>query len=133
MYENERPQVLIVHNNNIHTVLDQKSKFFYTLLVDKKSSRSHIEKYWTKEFSLRIEKSEWKKIYIHRIHCLPSKKFAEFAYKLVHNLIPNRKTLYKWKKSDTDLCPLCTIVETTKHIYFECKRVTELWKKVGIY
>ena len=86
-----------------------------------------MEKSWAKQFNREICTSTWEKIYVNRIYKLPDNKLSEFMYKLINNLIVCRKTLFKWKKIDTDLCPVCNKEETVKHIYFECKNVQELW------
>lgn len=50
---------------------------------------------------------------------------------MIQGLLVSRAILYKWKRSDTELCPYCKEKEDVKHIYFNCKRIEEIWCKVG--
>jgi len=74
---------------------------------------------------------KWEYIYMRRVKGLPDKKLSEFIYKLLNNLIMCRKVLLKWKRSDTEECPLCGSTETIKHIYFDCNLMRVVWNKVG--
>ena len=129
-YENIKPDVRLVANNKVYIVKDQKAKFFYPFIIRKKTTRSYIERFWAKEFSVSLTRDNWKNIYVNRILNLPNKKLSEFAYKLIHRLVPSRSTLFKWKRSDTDQCPQCKNVETVKHLYFECESVKIIWTKL---
>ena len=74
---------------------------------------------------------DWRNIYVNRIHNLPINKISEFMYKIFHRLIVSRQTLKKWKRTESELCPICHQVETVKHIYFECNRIQHMWREVG--
>ena len=43
------------------------------------------------------------------VHNLPPKKIGEFMYKMIHRLTASRYILYKWKKTETDKCPICDV------------------------
>jgi len=55
----------------------------------------------------------------------------QFMYKLFHNIVPNREMLHKWKRIDSNTCPLCGDVENIKHIYYECCCVKPIWLELG--
>ena len=62
---------------------------------------------------------------------MPDANLAQFNYKLLHNIVVNRSDLFKWKKIQYPICIYCGNVETTKHIYFDCKYVKNMWYKIG--
>ena len=66
-----------------------------------------------------------------RIHNMPSKKLSEFAFKMIHKLIPSRDILCKWKHSESNTCPYCNEVETVKQIYYDCVRINQIWVKLS--
>ena len=50
---------------------------------------------------------------------------------MIQGLLVSREILYKWKRVDSVYCPLCKEKENVKHIYYDCKRIQELWKMLG--
>jgi len=124
-------RITFVVNNKLFFLDDQKCKFFYRALVIKKCVRPYIEKWWEKELNINVSFFEWANIYINKVHSLPIKKISEFMYKMIHKLTVSRDILYKWKKTQSNRCPVCNEIETVKHIYYECKRVNDMWTKIG--
>ena len=90
-----------------------------------------MENYWSKTFNRNFTCSEWKKIYLNSIHKLPSTKLTEFSYKMIHGLLVSREILYKWKRVESSFCPTWKEMENVKHIYFDCKRIQEIWNVIG--
>lgn len=121
----------LVINNKRYNVENQKSKFFYKAIVQRKSRRSYVEKVWEKELSMNLSYDDWASIYINRIHKIPIKKLSEFMYKVINRLTVSRQILKSWKQISDDKCPFCKKLETVKHIYFECDRVGNMWKHLG--
>jgi len=130
-YVNVDHKIRILSKNKVFDVTGQKSKFFYQLLIEKKCTRPYMEKSWAKQFDKEITTLKWENIYIRRVKGLPDKKLSEFVYKLLHNLIMCRKVLFKWKRCDNEVCPLCGSTETIKHIYFDCELMRRVWNKIG--
>ena len=60
------------------------------------------------------------------------KKFSDFNYKLLHNILPSGVLVNKWNKNVTSECAFCKEKENIKHILFDCKRVQQIWKKIGL-
>ncbi len=129
--ENVRKNVTLVWKNKTFEIRDKKCKFFYSLLVEKKCTRSYMEKSWCKQFDKNISHEKWELIYIRRVKMLPDNKLSEFLYKLIHNLIVSRSVLFKWKRHDNPLCPICNVIETVKHIYYECDLIKDIWKRIS--
>jgi len=130
-YENISKQIIITNNDVMNVILDQKCKFFYDILVETKKCRSYVEQYWRKKLGKEMPENVWEKVYMNRIHKLPDNKLREFMYKFFHRLLPNRATLYKWKRVESPICPICSKTENIEHIYFECKCIKPLWEAVG--
>ncbi len=99
--------------------------------MNKKCERSYMEKKWARMLSKDIAESQWRKIYSCRIHSLSDNKLKEFMYKLIHNLIPCREMLVKWKKAIDIKCPICNEPETVKHVYFDCPCIGNVWQAIG--
>jgi len=130
-YENISKQIVLISKSKRYEITDQKCKFFYTLLVEKKKCRSIIEQVWSRELNKELNNHMWEKIYLNKIHCLPDNKMREFMYKFIHKLLPNRETLHKWHKVDRPNCPICHDIETIKHIYYDCKCSLPMWLTLG--
>jgi hypothetical protein len=128
----QNDNITFVINNKRHCIQNQKCKFFYKTIVDKKSTRPYVERSWEKEMCMKLTSSEWCDVYMNRIHNIPIKKVSEFMYKIMQKLTVSRQILKKWNQTNTDLCPVCNEIETVNHIYFECNRVNEMWKKLGL-
>ena len=59
------------------------------------------------------------------------KNVSEFKYKLINNLLCNRYMLSKWKAGVTNKCTFCgNIVESSKHLIFDCPNVANIWSAV---
>ena len=54
-----------------------------------------------------------------------------FQYRIINRYIPCRYNLYKWKKSDDDLCNYCNgkNVDAIEHYLVECPISKEFWSK----
>ena len=52
-------------------------------------------------------------------------------YKVVQKLTVSRQILKRWNRTNSNLCPVCNELETVEHIYFDCKRIKEMWGKIG--
>ena len=59
------------------------------------------------------------------------KKFAEFNFKLLHNIVPSGYILSKWNNSVCMKCAFCDDIETTEHMLYSCKRICALWEKIS--
>jgi len=50
-----------------------------------------------------------------------SKYLQNVQYKILHNIYPTMKHLFKWKIKNTSLCGHCSEVETLSHALWECQ------------
>ncbi len=111
---------------------DQKSKFFYQILISKKFQRSSMEHVWSKKFNCINNSSIWENIYKEKITKEKYTKFAEFNFKLLHNILPCGNIVSKWNRNVSKFCAYCNSIETIEHIYYECPRIKSLWYDIGL-
>ena len=58
-------------------------------------------------------------------------KLRSFQYRILMNAIVTNTHLFKYKIRDNDLCSNCNAAqETTKHLFFECDKVIDIWEAV---
>ena len=55
-------------------------------------------------------------------------KISMFQYKLIHNILPTKVSLFKAKISDSDLCPQClTDRHSLDHMFLHCSSTLLFW------
>jgi len=122
---------VVVTRNSTVTIIDNKTKFFYEILVRNKFKRTYMEHVWKKELDTYIDCSYWEKIY-KRVCCnIFDKKLCEFRYKLLHNLLCCNAKLHLWRIRSSDKCNDCEEKGTVKHMLLNCAEVNMLWKTIG--
>ncbi len=124
----KNPWTILV-NNSLHSLRTQKSSFYYNILIRKKFIPNYMEGVWEREF--QIEKTSWKKVYMSKIWKVVDRKLAEFNYKIICNILPNRSLISKWNKNITSRCPFCNEIQNTKHQLYECPRINNIWILIG--
>lgn len=129
-YVNIPNNVILKTKHRAFVISDQKSKFFYDILIEKKSQRPSIEKFWERKFDIKLQKCEWQKIYCNKIYRIPERKIAQISYKLLFRIVPCNFWLKKCKLKESDLCDVCGQVETIEHLFFECDRVSTIWSLI---
>ena len=51
---------------------------------------------------------------------MKDKKLAETNFKILNNILPCNRNLFKWGKCDTNLCHFCQEEESVGHLLLEC-------------
>ena len=122
-----------ITHSKIYTISEDicSTKFFYTILRNKKHERPHSEKMWARELNLTLQHLEWRDIYQNIITSTKYKKFSEFKFKIIHNILPCGKLISKWEKTKSRYCSHCGEIETIQHLLFECNRIKDLWTKLS--
>jgi hypothetical protein len=54
-------------------------------------------------------------------------KFRNLYFRLIHNDFYTHVRMKKYKMCQTDQCPRCGLVETSKHLLWECAHVQKIW------
>ena len=121
----------ITHKNKIFSAINQKSKFFYSILVGKKIIQPLAIKFWKNHFDLDASEVRWKNICMRKVILCPVKKLAEFNYKMLNNILPCGYYVNKWNKTVQPKCSKCDIIHDVKHMLFDCNDVNLIWQKVG--
>ena len=114
----------------VYNVIQMKTKIYYNIMVLSKFEKPISQIRWQHVDNMRLE-SDWQNIYITKIRNIPDRKLSQFNFKLLHNIIPCRRDLYKWNKINSQLCIYCGENETLIHVYYECKYVNIIWRSIG--
>ena len=55
-------------------------------------------------------------------------KLILFQYKVIHNILPNRVSLFRAGIVNDDICPLCNAEkQTNNHMLYSCPETTTFW------
>jgi hypothetical protein len=112
-------------NNNIINIEKLTNKNLYLVFIKKKQEKPIItQNRWN---GLEINDERWKEIFtIPAI--IRDTKIKAFQYKLLYNLLPCNLYLNRIKRSDTDKCEKCHILDDVTHYIVECEQVHLFWK-----
>jgi len=73
----------------------------------------------------------WSKMFTLARKITRESKLQVFQYKLLHRVIVTKKSLFRYKISNTENCPDCANeIETIEHMLFDCPKAAQLWQKV---
>ena len=79
-YINVRRNFYYFEHGNILCILEnQKSKYFYNILVSKKFKKPYMQNYWKKKFNLEQYIIKWESVYEQKISNIHCSKLAEIA------------------------------------------------------
>jgi hypothetical protein len=106
---------------------DGNARSLYHYLVAKKHCRSHMEQYWALKCGCHITNFEWQSIWL-LTKFLEEKKLAIFRYKMLHNILPCRFLLHRWRLADSPLCNICNVQEDYEHMFIKCRKIQDSWK-----
>ena len=70
-------------------------------------------------------------IYIHNFKALRYKKFSEFKYKVLHNILACNDKLSKWEKTQSPTCSVCKEKKDISHMLYNCLRIKLIWKSIS--
>ena len=65
-----------------------------------------------------------------KVKQLKDKKLAETNFKILNDILPCNRNLFKWEKSDTNLCLFCQEEESVSHLLYDCICAQKIWKLV---
>ena len=72
---------------------------------------------------------------IHDVYLLPflvtkETKLIAFQYKIIHNILPCRSSLFRAGLVDDDICSLCKLEkQTLLHMLYNCSESLHFWEK----
>lgn len=106
----------------------KKSKVFYKLILNNSNIKSKVEEKWEERLNNQ-EQINWKVIWKFNLKAIKENKIAEFNFKFLHDLIPHRYNLYKWKLSNNPLCLFDGDLHDSIHLFVNCKYTKLFWEK----
>ena len=86
---------------------------------------------WEKELNLTIQIHEWTNIYKNITNSIKYRKYSEFKFKILHNILPCGKLISKWNKTKSRYCDYCRETENIQHLLYECTRIKNLWLQLS--
>lgn len=105
---------------------------FYNLLVTRKILQSRAVPYWQQKINgFAISEDTWKNIWLFKLKYISDTRLINFNFKLMYNLIPVRKNLYKWNLADDANCTNCNIEEDVLHAFIDCAKLTPFWRWIN--
>ena len=107
-------------------IVNQKSKFFYELLVNKEMVIPNHQHIWQECFY--SENIIWSKVYQCKCINMPVTKLAEYNFKLLNKILPTSDMVAKWNLNVSHLCHTCNEVDNLEHMLFKCSLVVDIWK-----
>ena len=69
---------------------------------------------WSRILDLDLDSKSWTGIYLVNSKLLYYKKFAEFKYKVLLNILPCGKLVSRWDRGISAKCKYCDEIENTK-------------------
>jgi len=67
-----------------------------------------------------------------RSHC-KNAKLRNIYFRLIHNDFFTHSRMFRYKMTESDECPRCAQVETTKHLLWECVHARQMWQLYNEY
>ncbi len=123
--------VFIHQNGKEYEWRCNRSSYFYAHLIDNLRVNPTSETYWKGYGNYGITDDTVSSAYMQRIKLIKDMKLAETNFKILNNILPCNRNLYKWGKCESNVCYLCHEEESVSHLLYECKHVQPLWKVVS--
>ena len=101
------------------------------LCEQKNAVHIYMKNGWEKIFKLNRGELCWSDIYTRKLRKTKCNKFAEFNFKLLHNILPCGKLVSIWDINTYKNCLVCHELESTQHMLYECPRVLQLWNNIS--
>jgi hypothetical protein len=121
-----KDKIFLTINKNPKSLKMVTNKDIYWLHVKKKQQEPIIK--FKLEQELGINKEDWESIFLIP-KTIRNTKIKTFQYKVLFNLIPCNWYLQKIKKSDTDKCDQCGVLDDLLHYLYECEQVHTFWSR----
>ncbi len=127
--ENRIP-VFLCHSEETYTWELKRSRFYYCNLIENIAIRPTSERYWNEFTNGRITDDKLLDSYNHKVKQIKDKKLSETSFKILNNILPCNRNLYKWGKSETKMCSFCQEEENISHLLYSCTYAQYIWSIV---
>ncbi|XP_059072101.1 uncharacterized protein LOC131872684 [Cryptomeria japonica] len=101
-----------------------KANNIYKILAYDDSIRGHINKIWYSS----LDVSSWKKFFVILWKGWVEPKIKCFKWLFILDRLPIQRNNH-----DNNLCKICNLPETSRHIFFDCSFARNIWNLFGIY
>ena len=85
--------------------------------------------HWENKLDIDVN---WANVFNNNLIQVRENKLREFNLKLLYNLLPVRRNLYKWNFTTDDLCPKCKVKEDIIHAFVDCELNKSFLKYIEI-
>ena len=100
-----------------------RKKIYQILQTDEKC---YCEKMWENKLGHKLCDLTWTNIFC----ATKETKLQDFQWKVVHNIFPTNILLNRMGIKNSENCDLCGVAEFVEHMFFDCKRLSNFWKRV---
>ena len=107
-----------------------KAKHFYLLLNKSEQPKPTVSFMWEEKLQLPLD-YDWKSVLDFKFKKVCDNKVRQFNFKLLHNILPFKDNLYKWKIAPDNICSTCKQFESSLHILLKCQRTTLFWQRIS--
>ena len=118
-----------IKGGEIINVKNMRTKEFYSLVLKYRSTESLSLQYWRYKLGLSFD-FEWKNVLLFKLKDIKLNKVRQFNFKLLHNILPFKINLCRWKLASDTSCLFCDEEETFTHIMLQCSHVSNFWTKL---
>ena len=85
-----------------------------------------VKKSGKNKFGINLNELSWGYIF----SSSKETKLQEFQWKVAHNIFPTNILLNRMGLKKSEKCDFCGETEYIDHLFYDCKRIGQLWKKV---
>ena len=73
---------------------------------------------------------DWRHVLNFKLKKIKENQVKQFNFKLLHNVLPFKDNLFKWKIAPDIVCKYCNKPESSLHILLKCRQVIDFWKRI---
>ena len=118
-----------ISNGDLINLSHMKAKHFYIILNISKIGNPSVSLFWQEVLNLPID-FDWRHVLNFKLKKIKENKVRQFNFKLLHNVLPFKDNLYKWKITTDISCKFCNEQESLIHILLRCRQVATFWKRI---
>ena len=111
-------------NGKTKNISELNSKTFYRLILSKMNSLSSTNScclFWEHKLGVDVD---WQTVFKSNLVDIKENKLREFNVKILYNLLPVRRNLYKWGVTKDGFCLHCNVEEDIVHAFITCEMNT---------
>ena len=124
------PTVIKICKKEIHiNLLTNKQAYWH--FVTCKSTLPIVSEAWKKD--LQENTLEWNEIFVLPYKCIRETKLQSFQYRILNRIFPCNSWVARWKKSISNMCNLCSEVDTLIHYFWGCKVSKAFWNSLEVW